>query len=62
MKMSYVRISNGCSVGVRDVILYDSKLEENVVLDSLSLVMKGETLLANGRYRGIPVAQIAQGV
>jgi len=61
MKMSYVRISNGCSVGVRDIILYDSKLEENVVLDSLSLVMKGETLHANGRYRGIPVAQIAQG-
>ena len=58
MKMSYVRIEDGCSVGVRSVILYDSYLEKNVVLDSLSLVMKGETLLEDSRYRGIPVAKI----
>ena len=58
MKMSYVRIQDGCSVGMRAVILYDSLLEENVTLDSLSLVMKGETLLSDSRYRGIPVEKI----
>ena len=58
MKMSYVRIEDGCSVGIRSVILYDSYLEKNVNLDSLSLVMKGETLLSGLRYRGIPVEKI----
>lgn len=58
MKMSYVKVKNGCSIGVRSVVLYDALLEEDVVLDSLSLVMKGETL-SLGRYRGIPVEKIS---
>ncbi len=60
MKMSYVKVKNGCSIGVRSVVLYDALLEEDVVLDSLSLVMKGERLSYRGRYRGIPVEKITQ--
>ena len=60
MKMSHLKIKNGCSIGTRSVVLYDAVLEEDVVLDSLSLVMKGETLSYGGRYRGIPVEKIAQ--
>ena len=44
MKMSRLKVGNGCSDGPRAVILYNSVLEDRVRLDPLSLVMKGETL------------------
>jgi non-ribosomal peptide synthetase-like protein len=54
MKMSTVRIGAGCAVGPRAVVLYDSQLEAGAKLDALSLVMKGECLLAKTEWRGIP--------
>ena len=54
MKMSYVKIGNGCSVGPRAVVLYDSVLEDGVRLDALSLVMKGEVLPRDTRWQGSP--------
>ena len=54
MKMSTVKIGRACTVGHRAVVLYDSELEDGSELDALSLVMKGETLPANTRWRGIP--------
>ncbi len=54
MKMSRLTIGNGCSVGPRAVILYDSILEDRVRLDSLSLVMKGESLPADTFWCGAP--------
>ncbi|MCG8347081.1 MAG: amino acid adenylation domain-containing protein [Chloroflexales bacterium] len=59
MKMSYVKIGNGCSIGPRSVVLYDSVLEDEVRLDGLSLVMKGEVLPHNTRWRGSPSAKAA---
>ena len=56
MKMSTVTIGAGCTVGPRAVVLYDATLEADAELDALSLAMKGETLPAATRWRGIPAA------
>ena len=58
MKMSTVRVGADCSVGSRAVVLYDSELGQGAELDSLSLVMKGESLPAGSRWRGIPARLI----
>ena len=47
-------LMNGCTVGPRSVVLYDSSLEEGSALDGLSLVMKGESLPAGTSWRGVP--------
>ncbi|HHD64706.1 MAG TPA: peptide synthetase, partial [Desulfobulbaceae bacterium] len=54
MKMSRLRIGDSCSIGPRAVILYDAILEQEVTLDALSLVMKGETLAAATCWHGSP--------
>lgn len=54
MKMSTVRIGHGSTVGSRSVVLYDAELRAGASLDALSLAMKGETLPAGCRWRGIP--------
>lgn len=54
MKMSNVTIQDGCSIGSRAVVLYDSNLEAGTTLDALSLVMKGETLPQHTKWTGIP--------
>ena len=59
MKMSTVTIGPRASIGARSVVLYDSSVESDALLEGLSLVMKGETLPARTAWRGIP-AQIAQ--
>ncbi len=61
MKMSHVRIGDGCAIGPRAVVLYDSLLEKDVQLDALSLAMKGEVLPARTRWRGSPSRQIIPG-
>lgn len=57
MKMAKLRIGNCCSVGPRAVILYDTNLEDNVQLEGLSLVMKGETLTDAGKWHGCPATR-----
>ena len=54
MKMSYVDIGKNCSVGGMAVVLYDSKMENNSVLEPLSVLMKSETLPANTSFVGAP--------
>ena len=54
MKMSTVKIGAASSVGSRSVILYDAEVGTGASLEALSLVMKGETLPAGSRWRGIP--------
>jgi non-ribosomal peptide synthetase-like protein len=54
MKMSTVKIGDRSSIGSRSVVLYDSLVGVGASLDALSLVMKGETLPAGSRWRGIP--------
>lgn len=54
MKMSYVRVESGSSVGIRSVVLYDTTVGAGTSVDAMSLVMKGEALPANTSWRGIP--------
>jgi non-ribosomal peptide synthetase-like protein len=54
MKMSTLTVGTGCTIGSRTVVLYDATLEDGARLDTLSLAMKGETLPAGSRWRGIP--------
>lgn len=58
MKMSYVTMEENCSVGGMSVVLYDSKMEKNAILDPLSVLMKNETLSADNRYIGAPANKV----
>jgi non-ribosomal peptide synthetase-like protein len=58
MKMSVVTVGAGASIGTRAVVLYDAVVGDGVSLGSLSLLMKGEHLTPDSRWRGIP----AQGI
>jgi non-ribosomal peptide synthetase-like protein len=53
MKMSTINIGPRCKVGAGSLVLYDARLEEGAALGDLSLLMKGETLLAWTRWEGI---------
>jgi non-ribosomal peptide synthetase-like protein len=54
MKMSHVRFGAGSTVGTRAGVLYDAEVGAGGFLDGCSLVMKGEVLPPNSRWRGIP--------
>jgi non-ribosomal peptide synthetase-like protein len=58
MKMSTVKIGAGSTVGSRSVVLYDAEVGAGASLDSLSLVMKGETLPPGSHWRGIPARSL----
>ncbi|MCE3550636.1 amino acid adenylation domain-containing protein [Pseudonocardia sp. RS11V-5] len=60
MKMSTVRIGAGATVGDRAIVLYDASVGEGTALEPLSLVMKGESLPAHTRWRGIPAEGVAE--
>jgi len=60
MKMSTVRIGSRCSVGSQSVVLYDTEMLEGSSLDSLSLLMKGETLPAWTHWEGSPARPAAR--
>lgn len=53
-KVSNVTINSGCNVGIGSIVLYNTVMEENSALGSLSLLMKGECLPANTNWAGIP--------
>ncbi len=61
MKSSHLKIGEGCSVGNMAVILYDTVMQPGSSLGPLSLLMKGETLPARGRWHGIPTQPVATG-
>jgi non-ribosomal peptide synthetase-like protein len=55
MKIGPVTIGKRCSIGARSIILYDSEIGDNVNVDALSLIMKGENLQSNSSWGGSPV-------
>jgi len=55
MKIGPVKIGSRSTIGARSIILYDSEIGDNVVLDPLSLVMKGENLPDDTAWMGSPV-------
>ena len=58
MKIGPVFIGEGCSIGSRSIILYNTRIGNNTEIDPLSLVMKGESLPANTRWTGSPVRRV----
>lgn len=56
MKVGKVQIGARCSIGARSIILYDSEIGDDVLLDPLSLVMKGEKLSPGTDWAGSPIA------
>lgn len=55
MKIGLVKIGARTSIGTRTIILYDSEIGNDVTLQPLSLIMKGERLAANTQWTGSPV-------
>lgn len=53
-KVDQLVIQDGCNVGVGSMVLYNTVMEPNSTLGSLSLLMKGETLPANTYWEGSP--------
>ncbi len=58
MKMSHVRVGADASVGTFAVVLPEAEVGPGASLDSLSLVMKGETLPSGSAWRGIPARPV----
>ena len=54
MKMSTVDVGDRCTIGALSLVLYDTRMEPDSHLNSLSLLMKGETLPAGTSWEGIP--------
>lgn len=55
MKIGKVSIGEECTIGAKSIILYDTHVGNNTIVEPLSLVMKGETLPCNSRWAGAPV-------
>ncbi len=55
MKTGTVTIGARCSIGARSIILYDSEIENDVRVEPLSLLMKGEKLQEGTEWTGSPV-------
>ncbi len=55
LKVGTVTIGKRTSIGARTIILYDSELGDDVQVGALSLVMKGEKLMADTVWEGSPV-------
>lgn len=49
------KIGNQTTISARSIILYDTEIGDNVHVDALSLVMKGEVLSDNTSWHGSPV-------
>jgi len=58
MKVGTVKIGARCSIGSRSIILYDSEIGDDVKLEPLSLVMKGEKLASGTQWTGSPIRTI----
>jgi non-ribosomal peptide synthetase-like protein len=58
MKVGSVKIGKRCSIGSRSIILYSSEIGDDVKLDPLSLVMKGENLASGTEWTGSPIRSL----
>lgn len=55
MKVGGVKIGSQTTINSRTIILYDTEIGNNVNIDPLSLVMKGEILSDNTSWCGSPL-------
>jgi non-ribosomal peptide synthetase-like protein len=57
-KSDYIRIGDGCTIGCNAFVHYGVEMEDNVVLEPDSFLMKGEHVAANSTWRGNPAREI----
>lgn len=55
MKIGAVRIGDRVSIGARSIVLYDTQIGNDVKIEALSLVMKGELLAPHTAWTGSPI-------
>ncbi|MER3471058.1 MAG: peptide synthetase [Chitinophagaceae bacterium] len=55
MKIGPVKIGERVSIGSRTILLYDTEVGNDIKIDALSLVMKGEILSPNTSWIGSPI-------
>jgi non-ribosomal peptide synthetase-like protein len=55
MKVGSVKIGSQTTIHSRTIILYDTEIGDNVNIDALSLVMKGESLSDGTSWQGSPL-------
>ncbi len=55
MKVGKIKIGKRTSIGARSIVLYDTEIGDDVKMDPLSLVMKGEKLPNKTSWGGSPV-------
>jgi carbonic anhydrase/acetyltransferase-like protein (isoleucine patch superfamily) len=53
-----VVIGERSSIGARTIVLYDTNIGNDVNIDALSLVMKGETLSPGTNWAGSPIKPV----
>ena len=58
MKIGAIKFGNRVSLGSRAIVLYDSEIGDDVLIEPLSLIMKGETIPQNTRWGGSPVSEV----
>jgi len=58
MKIGTVTIGERTSIGARSIVLYNTSIGNDVNIDALSLVMKGETLAPGTKWAGSPIKPI----
>lgn len=58
MKMGSVDFGSRTNIGTRTIVLYDTKIGDEVHIMPLSLVMKGETLGSNTVWMGSPIEKV----
>ncbi len=59
-KMSDIHIQSCCNIGRDSIVLYDTVMEANSKLGSLSLLMKGETLPEGSVWEGCPAQVVTE--
>ncbi len=57
MKIGKVEIGNRVTIGSRSIILYNTKIEDDVNIGDLSLVMKGEIIQKETQWVGSPISE-----
>lgn len=62
MKIGTVKIGNGVTVRSRSTVLYDTQVHDNVIIEPMTLVMKGEELPSDSVWSGSPAQSITRGV
>ncbi|MFM7260162.1 MAG: amino acid adenylation domain-containing protein, partial [bacterium] len=58
LKIDYVDIENGATVGANTVLLYGARIGRDTIVEPHSVVMKRETLVEGTRYEGVPTQPI----